>query len=522
MEQRQFSLCQDTQNQEKYLCLNKECYTSKKKQLHCHECLVKLHKTDKNSIKHYEEFVTFDSIINDLIRRNNKKLELYNQMIIDAHQFKKDKFKELCTLKSFSSKSSEFQNQVFKKIEQYVEESPKQLNSQVSLVRQGLQFQKDKLQFNIEQYLSNDTKFEDSLKQVLEEIKKNIETYIASIELQDSQTIKKKTIQQLQKKIADLEGVKTMPKTDYFPKNITIFIIIIPMFYLIYTIQQLDTQLLKLQMKLDQQSLSILELQKLLIQEVKQSKKEQDNQIETLLKQSHDSLQSNNELKDILINNDSKLVLKVIQLQKKTDEEFNKTKNILQELIYKNPQKLDMELKANVEPITFNEKSEILETDYIINQIIIGQQLNFTKAELIYKSKRDGLTLNAFWLSMKKYGSTLLIAKFHNFHIIGAFTLPPYIPSFYGDYMVDGAKKSFLFSYTKNKIYKLKDDRFTLYSKYMVGPQFGQGPDLSLQGFTFDQCSSNIGYTYEYGYEKGESIIDGSPKIIEMEVFLLS
>lgn len=31
-----------------------------------------------------------------------------------------------------------------------------------------------------------------------------------------------------------------------------------------------------------------------------------------------------------------------------------------------------MELKPNVEPITFNEKSEILETDYIINQIIIG------------------------------------------------------------------------------------------------------------------------------------------------------
>ncbi|CAD8152532.1 unnamed protein product [Paramecium octaurelia] len=522
MEQRQFSLCQDTQNQEKYLCLNKECYTSKKKQLHCHECLVKLHKTDKNSIKHYEEFVTFDSIVNDLIRRSNKKLELYNQMIIDAHQFKKDKFKELCTLKSFSSKSSEFQNQVFKKIEQQVEEGPKQLNGLVSLIRQGLQFQKEKFQFHIEQYLSNDTKFEDSLKQVFEEIKRNIETYIASIELQDSQTIKKKTIQQLQKKIADLEGVKTMPKTDYLPTKITTLIIIIPVLYLIYTTQQLDNQLLKLQNKLDQQSLSILELQKQFISQVKELQKEQNKQIETLLKQSNESLQGGNDLKEILINNDSKLALKVIQLQKKTDEEFNKTKNILQDLISKNSQRLTLDMKPNVEPILFNEQSELLEMDYIINRLIIGQQLNFTKAELIYKSKRDGLSINAFWQSLKKYGSTLLIARFHNNQIVGALTLPPYIPSLYGDYMVDVAKKSFLFSYTKNHIYQIRDHRFTLYSKHLVGPQFGQGPDLSLQGSTFDQCSSNIGYAYEFAQEKGESIMDGSPLIIEMEVFLLN
>ncbi|CAD8126063.1 unnamed protein product [Paramecium sonneborni] len=517
MEQRQFTICQDTQNQEKYLCLNKECYTSKKKQLHCHECLVKLHKTEKNSIKHYEEFVTLDSIINDLIRRNNKKLELYNQMIIDAHQFKKDKFKELCTLKSFSSKSSEFQNQVFKKIELFVEEIPKQLNPQMSLIRQGLQFQKEKLQFQIEQYLSNDTKFENSLKLIIEEIKKNIETYIASIELQDSQTIKKKTIQQLQKKIADLEGVKTMSTTNYIPKTTTM-IIIIPLLYIIYTIIELDNQVIKLQMKLDQQFQYILESQKLVLSEIKQQKKEQDNQIEILIKQSNETLQSNNNVKDILINNDSKLTLKIIQLSKKTDEEFNKTNNILKEL---NINKTIIQ-NLDVKTIQFSEHSEIIKTDYLINNLIIGQQLNFTKAELIYKSKRDGLSMNAFWLNMRKYGSTLLIAKFHNSEIVGAFTQPPYIPSFYGDYMVDNTYKSFLFSYTKNQIYKVKDNKFTLYSKYMVGPQFGQGPDLSLQGQEFDQCSSNIGYTYEHVQQKGDSIMKGSPKIIEMEVFLLS
>lgn len=36
--------------------------------------------------------------------------------------------------------------------------------------------------------------------------------------------------------------------------------------------------------------------------------------------------------------------------------------------------------------------------------------------------------------------------------------------------MVDVVKKSFLFSYTKKQIYKLKEYNFTLYSKHMVGP----------------------------------------------------
>ncbi|CAD8108455.1 unnamed protein product [Paramecium sonneborni] len=521
MEQRQFTICQDTQNQEKYICLNKECYSSKKKQLHCHECLVKLHKTDKNSIKHYEEFVTLDSIVNDLIRRNNKKLELYNQMIIDAHQFKKDKFKELCTQKSFSSKSSEFQNQIFKKIELFVEEIPKQLNAQVSLIRQGLYFQKEKLQFQIEQYLSTDIKFENSLKLILEEIKKNIETYIASIELQDCQIIKKKTIQQLQKKIADLEGVKTMPQTDCVPKTTTL-IIIIPLMYLIYTVIELDKQVLKLQMKLDQQLLNIFESQKLLVSEIEQLQKQQQNQIDILIKQSNEILENNNIMKDILINNDSKLTLKVLQISKKTDEEFNKTNNILKELSLKKSIIQNLEVKTIQSIIQFSENSEILTTDYIINKLINGQQLNFTKAELIYKSQRDGLSIEAFWQNMHKYGSTLLIAKFHNSEIVGAYTQPSYVPSLFGDYMVDSTNKSFLFSYKKNQIYKVKENRYTLYSKYMTGPQFGQGPDLNLQGYQFDQCSSNIGYTYEYVKEKGDSIIDGTSKIIEMEVFLLS
>lgn len=49
---------------------------------------------------------------------------------------------------------------------------------------------------------------------------------------------------------------------------------------------------------------------------------------------------------------------------------------------------------------------------------------------------------------MNKIGSTLLIAKFINGPTIGALTLPPFIPSFYGDYVADALKKSFIFSFT--------------------------------------------------------------------------
>jgi hypothetical protein len=49
---------------------------------------------------------------------------------------------------------------------------------------------------------------------------------------------------------------------------------------------------------------------------------------------------------------------------------------------------------------------------------------------------------------VNKIGSTLLIAKFYNGPTIGALTLPPFIPSFYGDYVVDALRKSFIFSFT--------------------------------------------------------------------------
>ena len=71
---------------------------------------------------------------------------------------------------------------------------------------------------------------------------------------------------------------------------------------------------------------------------------------------------------------------------------------------------------------------------------------------------------------MNKIGSTLLIAKFINGPIIGALTLPPFIPSFYGDYVADALKKSFIFSYTLDEIFPVKNENFTLYTKYLVGP----------------------------------------------------
>ncbi|CAD8076021.1 unnamed protein product [Paramecium primaurelia] len=512
MEQQTFDKCKETQNQEKYICLNKQCYSQKSLRLHCHECLVKLHNTNKKNLDHIDQFISFEFIANDVLNRNNKKIDLYNQVMINVNQLKKDKFKELSTLKSFTNKSLEYQNQIFKKFDQYVEAVPKEIKDQISSLRGGLLLQIGNLQFQIEQYLSNDQIFEDRLKKFLETVQKNFQ-YEIDYEEQDSLIIKNIDIEENGKKINYLKEVNIMLNNDQLLKIIT-FIIIIALSLLIFLILQITIQ---------QQSQYIFDLQKLLIQEIQLLRQQQDNQSEFIINQQNETNQANNYIKNILINNDSKLTLKVIQLFNKTNEEFNNTHNLLNE-VKQNISKIQLNFETNnqIERFLINEQSEILTQQYIIDKLIVKQQLNFKQGELIYKSKRDGLTMEAFWKSMKKQGSTLLIAKFQNLEIVGAVTIPSFQPLVFGDYQADLTKQSFLFSYTNNRIYKLRDYKHTLYSQYMQGPQFGQGPDLSLQGSTFNQSYSNIGYTYEYYKEKGESIINQSSKLIEMEVYLLN
>lgn len=86
--------------------------------MHCHECLVKLHITNKKNLDHIDQFISFEFIANDVLNRNNKKIDLYNQVMINVNQLKKDKFKELSTLsiylqiydklESFTNKSLEY------------------------------------------------------------------------------------------------------------------------------------------------------------------------------------------------------------------------------------------------------------------------------------------------------------------------------------------------------------------------------------------------------------------------------
>ncbi|CAD8173346.1 unnamed protein product [Paramecium pentaurelia] len=521
MEQQTFDICKQTQNQEKYICLNKECYSQKGLRLHCHECLAKLHNKNEKNLKHIDQFISFEFIANDVLSRNNKKIDLFNQAKINVNQLKKDKFKELSTLKSFTDKSSEYQNQIFKKFDQYAEAVPKEINDQISQLRGGLLLQIGNLQFQIEQYLSNDQIFEDCLKEYLETVKKNFQDEI-DYEEQDSLLIKNIDIEEKGKTINYLKGVNIMLNNDQLLKIIA-FIIMITLPLLIFLMYQQDYQLQKLQITIQQQSQSIFDLQKLLIQEIQLLRQQQDNQSEFIINQQNETNQANNNIKNILINNNSKLTLKVIQLLNKTKEEFNNTHNLLNE-VKQNISKIQLNFETNnqIERFLINQQSEILNQQYIIDNLIVKQQLNFKQGELIYKSKRDGLTMEAFWKSMKKQGSTLLIAKFQNLEIVGAVTIPSFQPLVFGDYWADFTKQSFLFSYTNKRIYKLRDYKHTLYSQYMLGPQFGQGPDLSLQGSTFDQCYSKIGYTYEYYKEKGESIINESSKLIEMEVYLLS
>ena len=139
--------------------------------------------------------------------------------------------------------------------------------------------------------------------------------------------------------------------------------------------------------------------------------------------------------------------------------------------------------------------STILTYELSLNLIkLIG--LNKTNYQLLYQAGRDGFDNKIFHSKCDAFSGILILIKTKNLNIFGGFTSADW----FGDYQNKFDSTAFLYSLVNSynvsvKMNVIKPD-YAIYSSPSYGIAFGYQWNLDLY-CDYDQCGSNLGYSYE-------------------------
>ena len=149
--------------------------------------------------------------------------------------------------------------------------------------------------------------------------------------------------------------------------------------------------------------------------------------------------------------------------------------------------------------------------------------------ELIYRGTRDGSDCNSFHNKCDNQGPTIVLCQNEKGNIFGGYASI----SWTSDNQYHKADESFIFTLTNmhgtvpTRYLDKKHPQNAVYHGNDRGPSFGGGHDIYIcNNFLNNNCSSNIGHSYQDVLGKGYSIFSGDTntrnfKVKELEVFKL-
>ncbi|CAD8069340.1 unnamed protein product [Paramecium sonneborni] len=121
--------CSITQNKEEYICMNEQCCTSNRKQLHCYECITKIHRQKNNNfVNHLDDFKKISLIMQEVDKRKKERINFINQMITSLNDFKKEKFQ---IIEGYQNNPKEFLEQVKSYVEKEIDQFIQKLYEQI-------------------------------------------------------------------------------------------------------------------------------------------------------------------------------------------------------------------------------------------------------------------------------------------------------------------------------------------------------------------------------------------------------
>jgi len=153
----------------------------------------------------------------------------------------------------------------------------------------------------------------------------------------------------------------------------------------------------------------------------------------------------------------------------------------------------------------------------------------YKSMELIYRGTRDGSDCNSFHNKCDNQGPTIVLCQNEKGNIFGGYASI----SWTSDNQYQKADESFIFTLTNmhgtvpTRYLDKKHPQNAVYHGNDRGPSFGGGHDIYIcNNFLNNNCSSNIGHSYQDVLGKGYSIFSGDTntrnfKVKELEVFKL-
>ena len=159
-------------------------------------------------------------------------------------------------------------------------------------------------------------------------------------------------------------------------------------------------------------------------------------------------------------------------------------------------------LKENIKLLY---KSAIMEkSEFGMIKTAIQKRMNkeIKNLKKLYQATKDGGDPINFHLKCDNIPNTLVLIKSESNRRFGGFTPIPWKSE--GDYWIkDPEKKTFVFSLDNKKIYYLKDTNIAVSHNILIGPCFGSGQDIGIDG---NPIKKNVLYTYQCSYDyKGDS-----------------
>ena len=207
---------------------------------------------------------------------------------------------------------------------------------------------------------------------------------------------------------------------------------------------------------------------------------------------------------DFLKNQNEKLNNEVSTMKKENKDLLNKVKEQNEEII-------------NLKEGIFYLNNKIMKKDEeknIFPEIEKRMKKKIKKLKKIYQATIDGGDPINFHSKCDNVENTLVLIKSELQERFGGFTPIPWKSDKKGVYIPDPDNKTFIFSLDKNSIVSLRNSNYAVYQKIDVGPCFGNGWDIGIEGnpikenklWSFDSSISKLSY-------------DNKGKALEYEVF---
>ncbi|CAD8062174.1 unnamed protein product [Paramecium sonneborni] len=179
--------CSITQNREEYICMNEQCCTSNRKQLHCYECITKIHRQNNNNlVNHLDDFKKISFIMQEVDKKKKERINFINLAITSLNDVKKEKFQ---IIESYSNNPKEFLEQVKSYVEKEIDQLIQKLYEQVMEMNQFTEYQQQYHSLIIQLYQQTTNLYIEDFVKKKELLQVKLNNYIKKMDLDLHQQI---------------------------------------------------------------------------------------------------------------------------------------------------------------------------------------------------------------------------------------------------------------------------------------------------------------------------------------------